>query len=80
MTNADKMFKELGYQDIGNDTFVMYDNFNCINRYISFDEKYNNVIAWGQKTDTDYATVSAIIKTPELKAINEKCKELRVVK
>lgn len=77
MTNADKMFEELGFKK--SDIYFEYsrhNDFENTDLQIDFDERYENVLISTDKRDGDYATITSVLKMAELKAINEKCKEL----
>lgn len=67
MTNADKMFKELGWEKKEFDISIEYTKLNigCYEEMIiCFDKRYKAI------------TIDTLLEIPELKAINEKCKEL----
>lgn len=67
MTNADTMFKELGYTKTENEYGIWYDDeSSIITGYVpvSFNKKEKQV---------DFETY---VDIPLLKAINQKCKEL----
>lgn len=75
MTNADKMFEELGYKKAeDNEDFITYQNKDiaklieiyCNRKTISVYEVIDNE-----------TLLTGEITIPELKAINQKCKELR---
>ena len=72
MTNADNMFEELGYKLIPRTTNISYS--------LKYYKDDDNVIYFDDEReihkDGEYAETCYGITIPELKAINEKCKEL----
>lgn len=78
MTNVDKMFEELEYKKNPNITKEGYEEYN------KFMDDCNIVTIqfWNDKTvsKVDDYDINYYITMQELKAINEKCKELRVVR
>lgn len=63
MTNADEMFEEIGYEKIGDEFLLRGSDFK-----ISFSKLFRSVLIEGGD--------DAVLEMKELKAINEKCKEL----
>ena len=66
MTNADKMFEELGYSKMDKNTFIEYYKATIHIIFAKFDKEIAKYDLGG----------SSYIDIPELKAINEKVKEL----
>ena len=70
MSKADEMFEELGYvKEYEDNTYIIFHNFDeDYVRYIRFCKTYMDICAKEE------------ISMDELKAINEKVKELRMVR
>ena len=74
MTNADKLFEELGYKKDEFKDEIDYSNYGAIN---------SNFIVFRKEHKTFYKTTNGEqgnITMQELKAINEKVKELRLAR
>ena len=63
MSEADKMFDEIGYEKIGEEFLLKGSDFK-----ISFSKLFRSVLIEGGD--------DAVLGMKELKAINQKCKEL----
>lgn len=69
MSEADKMFKELGYDEITeDDEYIKYQDSGNEDLNIIFDKKYKVVCG--------FPTYDYFLDMEILKAINQKCKEL----
>ena len=70
MSEADKMFKELGYEDLSDEI-----GFGCIKLYGKYDKR---VGFYNDKTFTVYSYLDGFeyLDMQELQAINKKCEEL----
>ena len=69
MSKADEMLKELGYEKITNDnSWLVYENNK---------EHSQLIFSYGEFCMTNSNNEALFINSKELKAINEKCKELK---
>ena len=70
MSEADNMLKELGYEDLSDET-----GFGCIKLYGKYDKRIG---FYNDKTFTVYGYLDGFeyLDMQELQAINMKCKEL----
>lgn len=73
MTNAEKMFEELGYTKVMKKTYDRYDRIEQVGTPTTVLMVDRHEKTFAKFSDGGYG---AYITIPELKAINEKCKEL----
>lgn len=85
MSEADKLFEELGYEKESKEDFISYTQYEsnsnlkkCIFFYIS--SGIINVKRFKILEDENILTYSSFLDMYELKAINLKCKELGMMK
>lgn len=71
MSKADKMFEELGYR-------LDHSHYSCDNSdiYTYHEKGKNNFLRFNTANKTFYSLFDKTYNVQELKAINEKCKEL----
>lgn len=77
MSEADKIFEELCYEKEENFEYIRFRKYIFESEFqdIIFDLEHN-LINYTREDMEHYITITAIISIQELKAINQKCKEL----